>query len=212
MRRRLLTFSAVVSAGVLVGSVVAWAAATTEIDRADASFQLSGTPRVVHCVGEDSATKYTQYVATYTGAEGDTSPAVPTDLTTGGLDHGLSGQLTWNTARITFNDLTGRGVANGTLLLQVPGPAGVIKVFSGALVLIVQRDAAGGPVLGRGWLSASTFDPTTLKPDGKVLANVEVTLTPTLTAITGIFGENNWPIAGGAIPPFAVETGLKFAC
>jgi hypothetical protein len=212
VRKRLLILAPIVAAMLVTGSLVAWALATTEIDRADAAFQLAGTPRVVHCVGEDSGTPYTMYSATYTGSEGDASPPVPTDLTTGGLDHGLGGVLTWTSAKVTFNDLTGRGVASGTLALKATNPTGTVKVYSGPLTLVVQRDPAGGPVLGRGWLSASTFDPTTLKADGKVLANVEVTFTPTLSAITGIFGDTTWPMATGPVPAFSVETGLAFHC
>jgi hypothetical protein len=213
VRKRLLILVTSVGVFLLTGAVVAYAAATTEIDRADAGFQLAGNPRAVQCVGEDSATPYTQYTVTYTGAEGDASPPVPTDVATGGLDHGLSGTLTWRSVKVTFNNLTGRGVATGTLTLTGPNPAGApVKIYSGPMTLVVQRDPAGGPVLGRGWLSASTFDPTTLKADGKVLANVEVTFAPSMASITGIFGDTVWPQPTGPVPAFSVETGLLAHC
>jgi hypothetical protein len=214
VRKRLLILATAVGVFLVTGTLVAWAAATTEIDQADAAFQLAGTPRVTQCVGEDSGTPYTQYtVAAYTGAEGDASPAVPTDLVTGGLDHGLSGTLKWTAVKVTFNNLTGRGVAAGTLVLTAPSPAGAaVKVFSGPLTLVVQRDPAGGPVLGRGWLAASTFDPTTLKADGKILANVEVTFAPNMASLTGIYGDATWPQPGGPVPAFSVETGLLAHC
>lgn len=208
--RRLIILTVLTCVVFVTGALTAWAAATTEIDRADARFEMQGQPRVTHCIGEDSATPYTQYTVTYTGGEGDASPPVPTDLSTGGLDHGLGGALKWAAVKVTFNDLTGRGVAKGTLTLTLPGSTA--KVYSGPLTLIVQRDPAGGPVLGRGWLQASTFDQTTLARDGVVMANVEVQFTPDLSSINGIFGDVGWPLPGGPVPAFSVETGLKFVC
>jgi hypothetical protein len=79
--RRCVPAAALTGIVLSIGMATAFAAATTEIDRADAVFDLHGVPRVTHCAGEDSAT-YTQYTANYTGSEGDLSPAVPTDLTT----------------------------------------------------------------------------------------------------------------------------------
>jgi hypothetical protein len=194
-----------------VGMASAFAAATTEIDRADAVFDLQGTPKVTHCAGED-ATTYTQYAANYTGSEADLSPAVPTDPVTGGLDHGLSGMLTLTATKTTFNDTTGRGVLKGTALLTLA--TAPVKVYKGTLTLIVQRDVAGttGQVLGRGWLQATTFGGPKLAADGFVLANVEATLSPTLTGIHAIFGDTAPPLPSGIVPDFSVETGLLHTC
>jgi hypothetical protein len=189
----------------------AFAAATTEIDRADAVFDLQGTPRVTHCAGED-ATTYTQYVANYTGAEGDLSPAVPTDPVTGGLDHGLSGQLKLTAAKATINDLTGRGVLTGTAILSSSTTAAPVKVYSGTLTLVVQRDAAGGPVFGRGFLVATTVGGTPVAADGHIIANVEAVLSPTLTTIHASFGDSAPPMPSGPVADYSVETGLRHIC
>jgi len=208
----MLKLSAITTVLLVTGVVTAMASATTEIDRADATFHLKGRPTKIACVGEDSATPYTQYTATYKGGEADLSPAVPTDPVTGGLDHGLTGTLKWK-AVITFNNLTGRGVAQGLITLTSPDTAGAVKVFSGPLTLIVQRDPAGqqSPFMGRGWLNAATFDKSG-KRDGAQLANVEVQFSPDLTTIDGLYGEAAWPLATGPVPPFSVQTGLSDTC
>jgi hypothetical protein len=195
--------------------MTAWGAATTEIDQADATFKLAGGTTKTTCVGEDSSTPYTQYQGKLKGQEVDFSPAVPTDGATGGLDHGLTGTLTWSGVKLTFNNLTGRGVATGVLSLTAGTPA--VQVYRGALTLILQTSSSTS-VLGRGWLSASTYGVNSagaLVVDGHILANVEVQISTPLTApsITGQFGDSTWPLAGpGPIAPYSVETGLLHTC
>jgi hypothetical protein len=210
--RRFVPFTVLTGVVLSIGMVSAFAAATTEIDRADAVMDLQGAPKVTHCAGED-ATTYTQYTANYTGSEADLSPAVPTDIVTGGLDHGLAGPLTLSSTKTTFNDLTGRGVLKGTVTLSIAGAP--IKVYKGTLTLIVQRQPAtiGNQVFGRGWLSATTYRNTApVAADGYVLANVEAVMDSSMTTIHATFGDTAPPMPSGPVPDFSVETGLLHTC
>lgn len=112
--------------------------------------------------------------------------------------------------KLTFNNLTGRGVAKGTLTLTTSTASA--RVYSGMLTLILQRGPVGTtPVLGRGWLSANTYG-TNGVTDGLILANVEAQFTTNMTGMSGLFGEAAWALSSGPIPMFSVETGVKYTC
>jgi hypothetical protein len=118
--------------------------------------------------------------------------------------------MTLTTTKTTINDQTGRGVLKGTVKLTTATSA--TKVYQGTLTLIVQRDAAGGPVFGRGWIQATTYGGTPLAADGAVLANVEAVIDPGLATIHASFGESAPPMPNGPVADYSVETGKLHTC
>ncbi len=155
------------SVSLLVGGVVAYAVSgTPEIDRANATFQLSGRLTSVGCVGEDS-TDYVTYSGTWKGAE--------TQVTPDATDYPLSGPVTVSGIKWTINSQTGRGVLTGTIS-QTGTAAANVPVYKGKLTLITQgQPTAGAAVPARGWISAPIVLPDEgVSPgDDSLIANVE---------------------------------------
>lgn len=166
-----------------LGTVVTRAASTTgtpEIDRANATLQLSGSLSGVRCTGEDGM-PYETFTGSYKGGESQMTP----DAT----DYNLGGGSTVNSVSWTVNLTTFRGVFTGTIALT--NAAGT-KTYMGNLVLITQGNAGTPPsnANARGWINASFLgadDGVTTSPnDDRLLANVEFKLTA--TSATGQFG------------------------
>jgi hypothetical protein len=189
-----------------IGAVVARAATTPpspEVDRANASIQLSGTLKAVTCTGEDTVgtppapTPYVTYLGTWKGAEGQVVPD-PTD-------YNLSGSLTVTRIQWTINLSTGRGVLTGTATLT--NSASTSPVYAGRLTLVTQGvPAAGATVSARGWIVAAIKQPdeAVTPGDDSLIANVEFpSLSPTGGA--GRFGD----LPGAPIvPDFSVVTNV----
>ena len=129
----------------LVGGVVAYAVSgTPEIDRANATLQLSGRLKGVGCVGEDQ-TDYVTYSGSWKGRETQMLPD-PTD-------YPLTGSAAVTGIKWTINSQTGRGVLTGTIALSTS--AANTPVYKGKLTLITHgQPVAGAAVPARGWISA----------------------------------------------------------
>ena len=98
------------AACIATGATIASAATgTPEIDRANATIQLSGALNPVRCVGEDTL-PYITYRGAYKGGESQALPD-PTD-------YGLSGPLSITGINWTINMKTLRGVLNGVVTLS----------------------------------------------------------------------------------------------
>ena len=143
--------------GVSVGGLLAQAQGTSkpEVDQANATIQLGGTPLTsVTCKGEDKVGTppakplYMTYSGTWTGGETET----PADL--GESDYPLSGTLTVSNISWTINTFTDRGVLVGKAVLAPP--AGATGGYSGKLVLVTQGlpSSTAAPATGRGYLVA----------------------------------------------------------
>ncbi len=198
--------------GVSVGGLLAQAQGTSkpEVDHANATIQLGGTPLTsVTCKGEDKVvvtpgqpavkTPYITYSGTWTGGETET----PADL--GESDYPLSGNLTVSNISWTINTFTDRGVLVGKAVLAPP--TGATGGYSGKLVLVTQGlpSSTAAPATGRGYLVANFQGPddgVVGTNDDYLVANVE-------------FGQLN--VAGGngffgdapgapAVPDFSVVT------
>ncbi len=151
---------------------------TPEIDRANATFQLSGRLSPVNCVGEDG-TSYMTFKGTF---KGGTTQVLP-DPT----DYGLSGTATISGIKWTINLGTKRGVLTGAIgLVDSTG----LPQYSGKITLITQGvPAPGTAVPGRGWIVAGFVpaDEGVTPGDDNLLANVEFSLSP--TGAGGQFGD-----------------------
>ena len=180
-------------AGVLVGHAAT--SGTPEIDRANATFQLSGNLKSAGCVGEDN-TDYVTYKGAWAGGE---SQQVP-DAT----DYTLSGPVTIKGIKWTINSVTGRGILTGNIALTDPAGA---AVYSGKITLVSQgRPSTTAAVPARGWISANfkQADDTVAPPnDDYLIANVEFTLST--TSATGQFGDLNTSLG---LPDFSAVTNL----
>jgi hypothetical protein len=188
---------ACLSLGAVVGGVVAQAqtAPTPEIDRANATMQLSGTLRSRGCAGED-ATDYVTYRGSWKGGETQMLPD-PTD-------YSLTGALTVSAIQWTINSKTGRGVLTGTITLT--NSTSATPVYSGKLILVTQGNpAAGGNVPGRGWINAPNIQPDegVTPGDDSLIANVEFFIN--LGGAVGQFGDGPGSLG---IPDFSAETNV----
>lgn len=163
------------------GVVVLAASGTPEVDRANATLQLSGKLRPVSCVGEDGIT-YVTYHGSYGGGESQVAPD-PTD-------YNLSGTVKVVGIAWTINKSTGRGVLTGSITLT--NPASGLGTYKGPLTLVTQGlPAAGATVPGRGWIKAaivaSDDNQSPAAAEDTLLANVEFNLSP--TSANGQFGD-----------------------
>jgi hypothetical protein len=188
---------ACLSLGAVVGGVVAQAQTvpTPEIDRANATMQLSGTLKSRGCVGEDQ-TDYVTYTGSWKGGETQMLPD-PTE-------YPLTGALTVNAIQWTIKTKTGRGVLTGKITLinsTSPTPS-----YSGKLILVTQGNpATGGNVPGRGWINAPNLQPDEgITPgDDSLIANVEFSINA--GGAVGQFGDAPGSLG---IPDFSAETNV----
>jgi hypothetical protein len=197
MRRKLLVgaFGIVFA---LVGGLVAHAATsgTPEIDRANATMQLTGNLKTLQCTGEDTI-KYETLKGTFKGAQAQQTP----DAT----DYSLAGGVTINGIKWTINLSTGRGVLTGSIsLIDSTGAA----VYSGKLTLVSQGVPVAGtpPVPARGWIVANFLqadDGVAPPNDDYLIANVEFKLSP--SGAVGQFGDLN---ASLGFPDWSVVTNV----
>ncbi len=179
----------------LGGVVVHAATGTPEIDRANATLQLSGKLTSVGCVGEDG-TDYVTWSGLWKGGE--------TQLLPDPTDYPLAGTIRVSSIRWTINSQTQRGVLTGAIKLTNPASAAV--VYSGTLTLVTQgQPAAGSSVPGRGWINASIKlpDEGTTPGDDNVIANVEFQINP--GGAVGQFGDAPGSLG---IPDFSVVTNV----
>jgi hypothetical protein len=164
----LLTTVGLVSLG--AGAVIGHAATgTPEIDRANATLQMSGSMKSTSCVGEDGV-GYTTWHGSYNGGESQVTP----DST----DYTLTGKVSITGIKWTISGLTGRGILTATIALtDTSGNA----TYKGKLTLVTQgAPAAGTTVPGRGWISAAFLpaDENVSPGDDNLIANVEFSLSP----------------------------------
>jgi hypothetical protein len=144
-----------------------------EIDRANATIQLSGSLKATNCVGV-SAIPYVTYKGSMKGGETQILPD-PTPVP-------LSGNLVVSKILWTINLKTDRGVLTATVKLST---ASAGAEYSGAMTLVTQGvPSAGALVPGRGWLTAGLTG--TPAPES-LLANVEFQLSQ--TSANGQFGD-----------------------
>ena len=200
MKRRLLVVVLGVvcmSVGGAVGGLVASAASAPkpEIDRANATIQLSGTLSSATCVGEDKVS-YVTYTGNWAGGE--------TQMVPDPTDYNLTGSLAVNKIQWTINTQTGRGVLTGKATLT--NSTSSTDVYSGKLILVTQGEpAAGAAVPARGWISAKIGLPDEgVSPgDDSLIANVEFELSS--TGANGQFGDLPGSLS---IPDYAVVTNV----
>ncbi len=201
-KRHALVLAVVCSSlGVVTGGVIAHAATnpvpTPEINRANATIQLSGTLTAATCQGED-ATKYLTYTGTWTGGERRFAPEA--------TDYSLAGAVTVSHIAWTIDLATARGVLTGNISL-VP-PEGKSNQYSGKLILVTQGlPIAGHPptVPARGWISAGFTQPDegAASGDDNLIANVEFELG--LNTANGRFGDN---LSSLGYPDYSVVTNV----
>ena len=161
-------FTLTVSASAIVG--------IPEIDKANADIRLSAKPAftVTRCAGEDGIS-YLTYLGGWSGTEADVTP--------GSTDYTLSGAIT---VRNVVWTITPRHSAAFSLAAPFycrrPVPA---RQDLGDPTLITQRipnvDVSAS---ARGWLTARTYTNGTAD-GGSLLANIELTISNTFTAIGG---------------------------
>jgi hypothetical protein len=171
------------------------AAPTPEIDRANATIQLTGELKSASCVGEDTV-NYVTYFGSWKGGE--------TQMTPDPTDYNLTGNLTVGGIQWTINTQTGRGVLTGKITLTSPPPATI--VYSGSLILVTQGEpAVGATVPARGWISASFKQPDegTKPGDDNLIANTEFGITT--TGASGQFGDGPGSLG---IPDYSVVTNV----
>jgi hypothetical protein len=178
--KRIIAVAAAAAAVVAAtgGVALAYTIGTPEVDQANATIQMgSATPKVTTCAGEDG-NPYETLQWNWVGGETDTTP--------GSTDYNLTGKLKVKNAQWTINLNTGRGVLQGTAVLQ--NPAAALKTYSGPLVLITQGLPASGAVVpARGWINAATYSTSGVADGGSLLANVEMQIGGGLSA-NGVFG------------------------
>jgi hypothetical protein len=182
MRKRLLVggFGALCA---LLGGLVVQAASpgSPEIDRANATYRLSGTLKSAGCVGEDQ-TDYVTYRGSWKGAAAQQLPD-PTD-------YALAGNVAVTGIKWTINSQTGRGMLTGAI--SVTDNTGAVS-YSGKLILVSDgRPATTTTVPARGWIDAtfqSADDGIAPPNDDNLIANVEFQLSP--SGATGQFGDVN---------------------
>ena len=194
MKRKALLGAFGVVCFALGGVVVHAATGTPEIDRANATMQLSGSLKSHGCVGEDS-TDYVTYTGSWKGAE--------TQMVPDPTDYPLSGNLLISGIRWTINSQTARGVLTGTITLS---NASTGTVYSGLLTLVTQgMPAAGKNVPGRGWINAAFRlpDEGAAPGDDNLIANTEFLLST--GAASGQFGDSPGSLS---TPNFSVVTNV----
>jgi hypothetical protein len=176
--KRILAAGIALAVAFLGGMAVRAASGTPEVDRANATMQLSGSLRPTNCVGED-AVKYVTYKGSFRGGESQFLPD-PTD-------YGLTGSLAINAIQWTISRPTGRGVLIGTITLT--NAAGAVQ-YAGKLTLVTQGlPSPAAAVPGRGWIVAAFAPPDegTTPGDDSLIANVEFALAT--TSANGQFGD-----------------------
>jgi len=192
MKKLLMAVGAIACVGVGATIGVVAASGTPEIDRANATFQLSGNLTPVRCPGEDvnsagGSIPYETFSGSYMGGESQVMPD-PTD-------YSLSGKVSITGVSWTINLSTKRGVFSGVITLFTTTSPPAIS-YRGSITLITQGVPASGaaPVNARGWINAKfvTADdgipPTASNPnDDSLLANTEFKLTP--SSAVGQFGD-----------------------
>jgi hypothetical protein len=194
MKKKIIASVVAVGAVLLGGVAVRAALGTPEIDRANATIQLTGTLKSHSCAGEDSI-RYITYSGAWNGGETQMLPD-PTDYT-------LSGSMSVTGIKWTTNLSTGRGVLTGTVTLSsaAGGPQ-----YSGKLTLVTQGvPAAGAAVPGRGWIVAGFLpaDEGATPGDDNLIANVEFLLSP--SSANGQFGDAPGSLG---IPDFSAVTNV----
>lgn len=170
-----LCATACIAGGAAVASAVS---GTPEIDRANATMQLSGKVTPLRCVGED-AIPYITYRGSWKGGETQMFPD-PTD-------YPLTGPVTVSGIVWTINLKTMRGVLTGLITLSTSAGG---TDYSGHLTLVTQGlPTAGALVPGRGWINAGFKlpDEAVAPGDDNLIANVEFKLG--LTSAIGQFGD-----------------------
>ena len=194
-KRFVLVAATAVAAGALGGVIAHAAVGTPEIDRANATMQLTGNLRSVGCVGEDN-TDYVTWFGAWTGSEAQIVP----DAT----DYPLSGAVNVTGIRWTINSATHRGVLTAAITLTTATTGG--GVYRGTLTLVTQgQPAAGALVPARGWINAAMVpaDEGVTPSDDSLIANVEFSISP--TGANGQFGDA--PASLG-IPDFSAVTNV----
>jgi hypothetical protein len=183
------------TACIAAGATIAGASAgTPEVDRANATIQLTGSLKPVTCLAEDG-TGYVTEFGSYQGGE--------TQILPDATDYPLKGSLHLDRVVWTVNSKTNRGVltANATLRSSTG-----VTVFSGTLTLITQGwPPQNNGMTGRGWIVA-TFkapDEGATPGDDSLIANVEFKLG--LTSATAEFGDS--PASFGT-PNYSVVTNV----
>ena len=192
-----LIIAVAVGCSIWAGSAaIATAVGQPEIDRANATIQVSGSKfEPIQCVGVDGV-NYVTYLGSWKGGE--------TDVTPGFSSYNLTGSLTVSKIEWTINLATGRGVLRGTAALRsVPANATAAEeTYRGPLTLITQGVPTGqAEVPARGWINANTYT-SNARDGGSLLANVEFQINSAFGAV-GHFGD-----AAGSygIPNYSVTT------
>ena len=196
VRKRVVVVAATaVTAGALGGVIAHAAVGTPEIDRANATMQLTGNLRSVGCVGED-ATDYVTWLGSWTGSEAQIVP----DAT----DYTLTGAVTVSGIKWTINSSTHRGVLTAGITLTAATTGG--GEYKGTLTLVTQgAPAAGSLVPARGWINAAMVpaDEGVTPSDDSLIANVEFNIST--TGANGQFGDG---VASLGYPDFSVVTNV----
>jgi hypothetical protein len=180
-------------------AAIATAGGQPNINNANATISVKPTGiKTLQCVGVNGV-PYMTWLGSWKGSEILTGPAF--------TPYNLSGAFTVNNWVWTVNLKTDRGVLTGTASLKSAPAAGgpVAQTFQGPLTLITQglpdQGSTNGTVPARGWMNTSTYT-AGAKDGGSLLANLEVTINPGLSA-TGQYGDLN-PSLG--FPDYSVTT------
>lgn len=196
VRKRVFVVAATAVAAGALGGVIAHAAVgTPEIDRANATMQLTGNLRSVGCVGEDN-TDYVTWFGAWTGSEAQILP----DAT----DYSLTGGVSVSGIHWTINSTTHRGVLTAAITLTTPTTGG--GLYKGTLILVTQGSPAAGTLVpARGWINAAMVPPDegVTPSDDSLIANVEFMLSA--TGASGQFGDGAGSLA---IPDFSAVTNV----
>ena len=195
MRKKFLLALGVVVCFGVGGLVVSAATGIPEVDRANATMQLSGNLTSRTCDGEDGIV-YDTFSGTWKGGETQFVPD-PTDYT-------LSGTLTVSGIKWTINTSTDRGVLTAAITLTVSGAT--TTTYTGRLTLVSQGlpSAAGGPVPARGWIVAGFKPPDEgVASDDSLIENVEMMISP--FAASGQFGDSP---GAPTVPDFSAVTNV----